>query len=72
MIVMNYYRILTILGLILCFGTPAAAGNIQQGIHGMKWGSSISKYDELTKVHEANQAAYYGNSNVDVASLRPF
>ena len=61
---MNYYRILTILGLILCFGTPAAASNIQQGIHGMKWGSSISEYDELTKVHEANQAAYYGNSNM--------
>ncbi len=61
---MNYYRILTILGLILCFGTPAAASNIQQGIHGMKWGSSISEYDELTKVHEANQAAYYANSNM--------
>jgi hypothetical protein len=64
MIVMNYYRILTILGLILCFGTPAAAGNIQQGIHRMKWGSSISEYNELTKVHEVNQAAYYVNSNM--------
>ena len=30
----------------------------------MKWGSSISKYDELTKVHELGYAAYYANSNM--------
>ncbi len=61
---MNYYRIFIGLVLVLLFGTPATASDLQQGIHGMKWGSSISEYDELTKVHEANQAAYYGNSNM--------
>jgi hypothetical protein len=30
----------------------------------MKWGSSISAYNELTKVHESGQAAYYANSNM--------
>lgn len=61
---MNYYRIIASLALIFCLAKPAAASDIQQGIHGMKWGSSISKYDQLTKVHETNQAAYYANSNM--------
>ncbi len=59
---MNYYRIIAILALIFCLATPAAASDIQQGIHGMKWGSSISEHDELTKVHEVNQTAYYARS----------
>jgi hypothetical protein len=46
------------------FCTPAAAFDIQKGIHGMTWGSSISEYDELTKVHGWGQAAYYANSNM--------
>jgi len=45
---MNYYRISIGLVLVLLFGTPATASDLQQGIHGMKWGSSISEYDELT------------------------
>ena len=61
---MNYYRIFIGLLLVLLFCAPATAKDLQQGIHGMKWGSSISEYDELTKVHEANQAAYYANSNM--------
>ena len=61
---MKHYRIIISLLLILGLGTPATASDIQQGIHGMKWGSSISGYDELTKVHEANQTAYYANSNM--------
>jgi hypothetical protein len=64
MIVMNYYRIIAILALIFCLATPAAASDIQQGIHGMKWGSSISEHDELTKVHEVNQTAYYAHPNM--------
>jgi hypothetical protein len=45
-------------------GTPAAASDIQLGIHKMKWGSFISEYDQLTKVHEVKPAAYYANSNM--------
>ena len=61
---MKYYGIMISLLLFIWPGGPAAASDIQQGIHGMKWGSSISEYDELTKVHEVNQAAYYANANM--------
>lgn len=61
---MNYNRVIISLLIILWLGTPAAASDIQQGIHGMKWGSSISGHAELTKVHEVNQAAYYANANM--------
>jgi hypothetical protein len=30
----------------------------------MNWGSSISERDDLVKVHEAGQAAYYSNLNM--------
>jgi len=39
--------------------SSVAAFDIHQGIHGMQWGSSISVYDGLTKVHEKNQVAFY-------------
>ena len=50
--------------LVVVFCSSVAAYDIQQGIHGMRWGSSIDKYNELTKVKELNQAAYYANSNM--------
>ena len=65
---MNYYRIIIGLWFILWLGTPAAAGDIQLGIHKMKWGSFISEYDQLTKVHEVKPAAYYTNSNMTYQS----
>ena len=61
---MKYYRILVGLLLVLGLGIPVAAKDIQKGIHGMQWGSSISTYGELTKVHEIEHAAYYANSNM--------
>jgi hypothetical protein len=61
---MNYYRMIVSFLLVLGFGIPAAAGDIQKGIHGMPWGSPISAHVELTKVHEVNQAAYYANANM--------
>ena len=61
---MKLYRILVGLLLVTGFGIPVAAEDIQRGIHGMQWGSPISTYDELTKVHEVNHAAYYANSNM--------
>ncbi|MGB5747971.1 MAG: hypothetical protein WBM69_13375 [Desulfobacterales bacterium] len=61
---MTFYRVIISLLIILGLGTSWAANDIQQGIHGMKWGSSVSAYDELTKVHETDQATYYANSNM--------
>jgi hypothetical protein len=48
----------------MIFCTSAAAYDIQKGIHGMNWGSAISEYDQLVKVHETGQAAFYVDSNM--------
>ena len=61
---MKLYRIIVSLLLVSGFGIPAAASDIQKGIHGMQWGSTISTHAELTKVHEVKHAAYYANSNM--------
>ena len=61
---MKYLKILLCLGFIVFFGASAEALYIHQGIHGMKWGSSIADYDDLTKVHEKNQAAFYVKSKI--------
>ena len=61
---MHHIRIFASCWLIVIFCTTAAAYDIQQGIHGMNWGSSIADRDDLTKVHQSNQAAYYINSNM--------
>jgi hypothetical protein len=61
---MIHFRILLSLGFIVLFGASAEALYIHQGIHGMKWGSSISDHDDLTKVHEKNQAAFYVKSKI--------
>jgi hypothetical protein len=63
-IAMKYYRMFGVLLLLLIFCTPAAGYDLQQGVHGMKWGSFISQYDNLTKVHQVNQVTYYANSNM--------
>ena len=60
---MNRFRIFLIIALMFIFHTSAEAFYIQKGIHGMKWGSSISEYDEITKVHEIQHAAFYVNSH---------
>ena len=59
---MNHFRIFFGLCLVILFCSSVAAYDIQQGIHGMQWGSSISEYDDLIQVHENNQAAYYVNT----------
>lgn len=61
---MNKFKLFLCLWFIAAFCTSAAALDIQQGIHGMKWGSSAHDYSELTKVKEVNQAAYYINSTM--------
>ena len=61
---MNRKRIFLVGCLVILFCAPAAAFDIQQGIHGMRWGSSISGYKDLTRVKETHQAAYYANSKM--------
>ena len=60
---MNYFRILLSVGLIILFSASAEAFYIHQGIHGMKWGGSVSDYDTLTQVHQKGQAAFYVKTN---------
>jgi len=61
---MKYIVILLSFGLFVPAGLAADSLYIHQGIHGMKWGSLISDYDRLTKVHEKHQAAFYAKSNM--------
>jgi len=61
---MKYYKFFFSCWLAIIICTPAAAYDIQKGIHGMNWGSSISEHDELAKVHGTGQATFYANSNM--------
>lgn len=61
---MNHLRIFFAGCLAILFCSSVAAFDIQQGIHGMRWGSSISNYNDLTRVKELNQAIYYANPNM--------
>jgi hypothetical protein len=61
---MNHSRIFFACFLTVIFCSSVAAYDLQQGIHGMQWGSPISNYNDLTRVKELNQAAYYINSNM--------
>ena len=61
---MKYFIILLCFGLIVPPELGADSLYIHQGIHGMKWGSLISEYDGLTKVHEKHQAEFYAKSNM--------
>ncbi len=63
-IAMNSMRIFLAGCLVVIFCSSVAAYDIQQGIHGMRWGSSISNYNDLTQVKELNQDIYYSNSNM--------
>jgi len=62
---MKYLGLLLGFSLVVLFSTPAGAGyDIQQGIHGMKWGSEISRHKDLVKVYESGPAAYYVDSSM--------
>ncbi len=56
---MNHSRIFFACFLTVIFCSSVAAYDLQQGIHGMQWGSPISNYNDLTRVKALNQAAYY-------------
>lgn len=56
---MRYAKLLLRSGFVLFWAVTAHALYIDQGIHGMKWGSSISDTDGMVEVHEKNQAKFY-------------
>lgn len=60
---MRYYKIIFSCWLVMILCSAAMAYDFQQGIHGMKWGSSASQNADLLKVHETNLAAYYVKKN---------
>ncbi len=59
-----YCIIFLSVGFMVSSGLAADSLYIHQGIHGMKWGSAISDYDGLTKVHEKNQSTFYAKTNL--------
>jgi hypothetical protein len=61
---MHKFKIFWASALLIVWCSSAAASDLQQGIHGMQWGSSITNYKDLTRVKELNQAAYYSNSRM--------
>ena len=61
---MRHYRFFLSILSMLIFFTPAAAFDLQKGMHGMQWASDITQYDHLTKVRESKKVAYYVNSNM--------
>ena len=61
---MNLNRIFLGIWLTLIFFTSASALDLQQGMHGMSWASSVSQYPYLTKVRESDQVVYYVNSEM--------
>ena len=59
---MNHYRVfLSVWLIIMIFISAASAYDLQQGMHGMPWASSISQHAHLTKMRESNQVVYYVN-----------
>ena len=60
---MRLYKLLFGCWLVAVFCSAAVAYDFQQGMHGMKWGSSLSENDELSKVYESARAAYYAKPN---------
>ena len=61
---MNLRRIFLGIWLTLIFFTSASALDLQQGMHGMPWASSVSQHAHLTKVRESDQVVYYVNSKM--------
>jgi hypothetical protein len=62
--VMKFLKVFPVFGLLFVMCTSVAAYDLQQGIHGMQWGSSITNYKDLIRVKELNQAAYYSNAQM--------
>ena len=50
--------------LLVLLLTSPAAGQFEDGIHGMPWGSDIRRHDHLTKVREEGPLAYLVNTSM--------
>ncbi len=61
---MKHWRFLWGLGIILFWGSAAHALYIDQGIHGMKWGGSVSDYERMVLVHQNQAAKFYVKSDI--------
>ena len=61
---MKSSRIYVACFLVIIFHSTVAAFDIQQGIHGMQWGSSITGYDDLARVKKLDNASYYTKSDM--------
>ena len=60
---MRYFKFIFSCWLLMMLCTAAMAYDFQQGMHGMKWGSSISENGDLKKVHETDLVSYYARPN---------
>lgn len=60
---MRYYKFIFSFWLVTILCSAAGAYDFQQGMHGMKWGSSVSQNPDLSKVHETSLVAYYVKPN---------
>ncbi|MEJ2730681.1 MAG: hypothetical protein P8185_19635 [Deltaproteobacteria bacterium] len=60
---MRYAKLVFSLWIVMMLCPAAIAYDLQQGLHGMKWGSSAAENADLTKVHETARVAYYAKPN---------
>ena len=60
---MRYFKFIFSCWLLMMLCTAAMADDFQQGMHRMKWGSSVSENGGLKKVHETDLVSYYARPN---------
>lgn len=60
---MRYDKLVVSCWLVIMLCPAAMASDLQKGLHGMKWGSSVAENADLTKVYETAFVAYYAKQN---------
>ena len=60
---MGKLRVVTFFCIAMAMAAPAAALDLQKGMHGMQWNQPVSASDRLTKVRESGPVAYYVHSD---------
>lgn len=61
---MHRLRVSIVIGSVFLVCSSVAAFDLQKGIHGMQWNSSVSAYKDLTRVKVLGHASYYANSQM--------
>ncbi|MGD9137110.1 MAG: hypothetical protein PVH42_10125 [Desulfobacterales bacterium] len=56
---MRHYKFIFSFWLVMILCSTAVAYDFQKGMHGMKWGSSLSENPDLSEVYETPLAVYY-------------